>query len=129
MFGIHKSDTGAVPPWEYMEAADGTYKAGQLVTVADGKIIALSAASTTTPPYLCMANAVVAGGGLLPVVRMSKDYIYSTILGAAATSAKVGSKLQVAKDGLTVNASAEGTFEVVYLEGTAAGNVVHGRWV
>jgi len=129
MFSVYKSDAGAVPPWEYMEAAAGTYKAGQLVTVTSGKIAALTAASTTTPPYLCMADAEVAAGELLPVVRTSKDHIYATTLGAAAASAVVGTKLQVAKDGLTVNASAEGTFEVTYIEGTAAGNVVHGRWV
>ena len=111
-----------------MEAAAGTYHPGQLVTVKSGKISPITAASTTTPPYICMAEAVLTEAGTLPVVRTSKDYIYKTTLSAAANSATVGTKLQVAADGQQVNGAAEGTFEVVEIEGTAAGSVVYGRW-
>lgn len=123
-----KSDHGAVPPWEYLKAAAGTYKAGQLLNVADGKVTAVSAAATTTPPYICMADVEVEEDEILPVIRTSKDYIYETELGAAAADAAVGGKLQVSAGGLTAE-TGEGTFEITYLEGTEAGNTVRGRWV
>ena len=129
MFTPHKSDNGAVLPWEYYDAAAGTYKAGQLVTVTGGKVAAISGALATTPPYLCMADKTCAEGELLPVTRISKDYIYETTLAAAAAEATVGTKLQVAAGGLQASGAAAGTFEVVSIEGTAAGSTVRGRWV
>ena len=56
MFVPVKSNTGAMLPWEYLGAAADTYQAGQMLTVTGGKLAKLSAASTTTPPYLCMAD-------------------------------------------------------------------------
>lgn len=129
MFSPHKSDTGAVLPWEYLPGAAGTYAAGQLLNVTGGKVAAVSAASTTTPPYLCMADITVAAGGIVPVTRIQKDVIYETELSAAATAATVGTKLQVAAGGTQVNAAAAGSFEVVYLDDTAAGARVLGRFL
>lgn len=124
-----KSDHGAATPWEYMAAANGEYVPGQLLNVADGKVSALGGASTTTPPYLCMAKKTCADGDIIPVVRVGDDQIFETKLDAEAADAKVGSKLQVAADGLTASGAAAGTFEVTSLEGTAAGSVVRGRFV
>ncbi len=128
MFLPMKSDTGAVLPWEYMPAAAGTYKAGQLLNVSGGQVVAVSAASTTTPPYLCMADKEIAEGELLPVTRVSKDFIYETQLSAEAASATIGTKLQVTAGGLLADAAATGTVELVSLEGTAQGDFVRGRW-
>lgn len=128
MFLPMKSDTGAVLPWEYMPAAAGTYKAGQLLNVSGGQVVAVSAASTTTPPYLCMADKEITAGELLPVTRVSKDFIYETQLSAEAASATIGTKLQVTAGGLLADAAATGTFELVSLEGTAQGDFVRGRW-
>ena len=124
-----KSDNGAVLPWEYMSAAAGTYRVGQLLNVADGKVTAITSPSTTTPPYLCMADKTAADGEPLAVTRVSRDYIYETQLSAEAASAKVGTKLQVSKGGLEADGAAAGTFEVVTLAETAAGSTVRGRWV
>lgn len=129
MFFPHKTDTGAHQPWEYLPAAAGTYKAGQLLKLTSGKLAAVSAASTTTPPYLCQANITVADGENVPVTRISDDVIYETQLNAAAASAAVGTKLQVSAGGEKVDASATGTFEVVFIEDTAADSIVRGRFV
>lgn len=129
MFSIHKSDTGAVQPFEYLNAAAGTYQAGQMLTVTGGKLAVISAASKTTPQYLCMANITVTGDELVAVTRVKNDVIYETQLSAEAAAAVVGSKLEVSAGGLKVDAAAEGTFEVTYLAGTAAGDTVYGRFV
>lgn len=129
MFVPVKSDHGSLLPWEYLPAAAGTYKAGQLLKVSNGQVAALGAATATTPPYLSMADKVCEAGELLPVTRVSKDHIYETTLAAAAASAVPGTKLQVAADGLTASGAAAGTFEVVTIDGTAAGDTVRGRWV
>ena len=129
MFLAVKNDTGAVQPWEYLVAAAGNYKAGQLLTVDGGLLKAVDAASATTPPYLCMADATVEAEEVIPVVRVTGDTIFETQLSAAAEGAKVGTKLQVSAGGLLADAAAEGTFEIVTLDGTAEGDTVRGRFV
>lgn len=128
MFTPHKRDTAGALPWEYLSAAAGTYKAGQLLKLTDGALAPSSAASTTTLPYLCMADITVEAGGNVPVCRVRNDTIFQTTLSAAAAEAKVGDKLQIAAGGLAVNADAAGTFEVTALEGNAAGDTVWGRF-
>lgn len=129
MFSPHTSDTGAVVPFEYMNAAAGTYQAGQMLTVTGGKLAAISAAHKTTPQYMCMANITVTGDELVAVTRVKDDVIYETQLSAEAAAATVGSKLEVSAGGLNVDAADAGTFEVTYLAGTAKGDTVRGRFV
>lgn len=128
MFSFHKTDTGAVAPFEYLPAAAGTYEPGQALKVVDGKLTAIDAATNTTPPYLSMTGKTVEDGDIIAVVRVSDDTIYKTTLSAEAASAKVGSLLEISADGKQVDAAAAGTFEVVAIEGTAAGSTVYGRF-
>lgn len=128
MFLPHSHDKGMNQPWEEMSAAAGTYKVGQLLDVTGGKLTAIAEAKTTTPAYLCMASKTVADGELIPVQRVAKDVVYETKLSAEAAAATVGTKLQVSAGGLEADAAAAGTFEVTYIEGTAAGSVVRGRF-
>lgn len=128
MFTFHKTDTGAVAPFEYLPAAAGTYEPGQALNVVDGKLTAIEAASKTTPPYLSMTGKTVEDGDIIAVVRVSDDTIYKTTLSAEAAAAKVGSLLEVSAEGKQVDAAAAGTFEVVAIEGTAAGSTVYGRF-
>ena len=129
MFSPHKNGTGAVQPWEYMAAAAGAYEAGQLLQVTDGKLAAITAAATTTPPYLCMGSLSVKDGGELPVTRIAGDMVYVTTLSAAAAAAAVGSKLRISTGGKEVDGGAAGSFEVVALDGTEAGDTVYGRFI
>lgn len=128
MFSPHKTDNGAVLPWEYMPAAAGTYQAGQLLNAKNGSLTPVSAASPTTPGYLCMANITVTAGQLVPVTRIQHTAIYETQLSAEAADAAEGTKLQVSAGGLQVDAAAAGSFEVTYIEDTAAGSMVRGRF-
>lgn len=129
MFSPHKNGTGAVLPWEYIPAAAGTYEAGQLLQVTNGKLAAISAAATTTPPYLCMGSITVADDEVIPVTRITSDVIYAASLSAAADAAVVGTKLRISAGGKEVDAGAAGSFEVVALEGNKAGSVVYGRFI
>ena len=134
MFIPIKSNDGAMTPFEYLAAAAGTYQVGQLLNVSDGKLTAISADQATTPPYVCMQSGTVVAGDKIAVVRVSGKHIYETELAAEATAVTVGTKIQVASGGLkakyVLNSSTPvpGTFEVVSLEGTAAGSVIRGRF-
>ena len=125
---IPKNINGTMQPWEYYPAAAGTYKAGQLVNATGGKIQPVTAASKTTPGYVCMADITVEDGGLVPVARIQKDAVYVTELSAEAAAAAIGSMLEVSAGGLAVDAAAAGTFEVTYVAATAAGSEIHGRF-
>ena len=127
MFVLYKSDNSSLQPWEYMEAAPDDYKAGQMLAATGGLLEALAADTLTTPPYICMADMTITDDELLPVIRVSHDYIYETELSAAAATAAPGGKLAVADGGLFAKAGA-GTFEIVSLDGTAAGDAVRGRF-
>lgn len=129
MFLPHVNDRGTHQPWEYLPAAAGTYSVGQLLNVSGGKLVALSAASKTTPPYLCQANITVEAGENVPVTRVTNDVIFETTLSAAADGAVIGSKLEVSAGGKQADAAAAGNFELVYVEGTAVGSTVRGRFV
>lgn len=128
MFRPHSSNNGAVLPFEYLPAAAGNYEAGQLLNMSGGKLVAISTACKTTPAYLCMGKHTVADGENLPVTRVSDDVIYETELSAEAAAAVPGSKIEITAGGLAVDAAAAGTFELVFLEGTAAGSMVRGRF-
>lgn len=128
MFVPVKSNTGAMLPWEYLGAAADTYQAGQMLTVTGGKLAKLSGASTTTPPYLCMADVTATDGQVIPVTRVEGAFLYETTLSALYADAKPGVKMQVAEDGLTV-AQGAGNFELVDAEGTQKGDTVRGRFV
>lgn len=128
MFKIHVDHKGN-RGWEYLPAAAGTYVAGQALTVASGKLAAISAARTTSPEYICMADGKFAAGDLVPVIRVDKDLELETSLSAAASSMVMGTKLEISKNGLEVDAAAEGTFEVKEYAGTAAGAAVIGRFL
>lgn len=128
MFVPVKSNTGAMLPWEYLGAAADTYQAGQMLTVTEGKLAKLGAASTTTPPYLCMADVTATDGQVIPVTRVEGAFLYETTLSAVTADAKPGAKVQVAEDGLTVSQGA-GNFELVDVEGTQKGDTVRGRFV
>lgn len=129
MFSFHKNGTGAIIPFEYIPAAAGAYEAGQLLQVTDGKLAPISAAQTTTPPYLNMGSITVEDGDSLPVARIMDDMIYVTTLSAEAASAAVGTKLRISAGGKEVDGGAAGSFEVVALDGTAMGDIVYGRFI
>lgn len=129
MFMKYQNDDGHNEPFEKLPAAADTYKAGQLLSVTAGNLSKLTAATRTTPPYLCVSDCTVANNGdELTVVRVNRGTIYETQLSAATEGAKMGAKLQISAGGEKVDGAAAGTFEVVYAEGTDEGDTVRGRF-
>lgn len=128
MFFPHKSDVGFTQPWEYLPAAAGTYKPGQLLMLKEGQLKVLDSACSDVPPYICQCSRTVAEGEIIPVIRTSDDVIYESRLGKDAPSAKIGTMLQVSKGGEAVDADAAGSFEVTFIEDTTVGSVVCGRF-
>ena len=125
----HKSDNGAVLPWEYMAAKAGTYTVGQMLNVdINGNLAAITANLTTTPKYLCMAQGTFAEGDILPVTRVSEDWIYETVMNTGFVNTPiVGSKASVLAGGLAVNNDVAGTFEFTAIG--VGSNPVWGRFV
>lgn len=126
---IPKKMGASVRGWEYLPAAAGSYKVGQLLNAAGGKLSTITAASATTPGYVCMAETTVTEGAVIPVQRIARDEIYVTSLSVDTAAAAIGSKLQVSAGGLQVDGAAAGTFELTYVDGTAAGSEVWGRFI
>jgi len=126
-FYPHQINDGAVPPHEYHPAEAGSYKAGQLLNTGNGMLVAITAASTARPKYLCMAEKDVEAGELLPVSRISGEIIYQTTLSADAAAVVFGGMLQISAGGMQAETGA-GAFEIVELEGAAAGDIVRGRF-
>ena len=132
MFTVYTNDNGAQEPHYYQAAAAGTYQVGQLLALnANGLAEAVSQASLTTPPMLCLFSGTVQAGENIPVQYVTGDVEFETELTAEAAAAKVGSLMEVSAGGIGVDAPASGTgsFRLTYLEGTAKDSVVRGRFI
>ncbi len=130
MFLIHSVDKGDVIPWEKRPVAAITPKIGMaLVENADGNLT--TATGTAKPSYICMCDrsAACTAGELIPVVRVDGGVIFETTFAAAATSIKLGNKVQQHTDGMQVTATTtSGVAEVVYMDGTASGSMCRVRF-
>lgn len=126
MFTPYTRDTGKLQPWEHLPAAAGNFQIGQALTVSDGVLAGMS--GTERPDYISMYQGTTTQDQIIPVIRVTERLVFETALTAEAASAKLGSKLQVSAGGLGVDGGAEGAFHVSYIDGTAAGSVVRGRF-
>lgn len=129
-FQLYSTDDGHIPAWEYLPC--------EAITPKMGLCLAFDAASeqlqvSDTPEYICMReeSAASTAGTLIPVVRITKDIVFESSLDAANTGLKVGSFVDVDSTGLLIDAdsSTDDVFQITYLNGTAAGSIVRGRFV
>ena len=126
MFTPYTRDTGKLQPWEYLPASAGSYKIGQALRVSDGVLLPVS--GTGCPDYVCMYDGTTVQGQIIPVIRVTERLVFETELSSDAADAKIGSKLQVSADSMGVDGAATGAFHVSYIEDTAAGSIVRGRF-
>ena len=128
-FKIHSVDDGRVPAWEYFPAGAITPKVGTALYLASGKLAVASGA--TKPEFISMIECgeALAAGTIIPVIRASGDIIFETKSSAAFTSINVGDKVTVSANGDMVTATkTNGVAEVVYIDGTASGDMVRVRF-
>lgn len=128
-FMIHSTDDGRVPATEYLPAGAITPKAGLALTQTNGQLAL--AAGAVCPAYvsMCEREEACTAGEHIPVVRAGGDIIFETTFSAAASSVKLGDKVTISADGLGVTATTTGgVAEVVYMDGTAKGDMCRVRF-
>ena len=130
MFLIHSTDDGRIPPFEYLPASAITPKVGMALTESEGKLAI--ATGTTKPSYICMTQraAALTAGDIIPVIRVQPDIVFETEFSASASSIKIGNKVTLhASDGMSVTATTtSGVAEIVYMDGTASGDMCRVRF-
>lgn len=129
MFLNIKNDDGHVAPFEQYPCSAITPKNGMAMKLASGKLA--KASGTDVPEFICVEehDANVEADTMVTVVRVDHDTVYETELSAAGTNLKLGEKVTIATDGLRVTATTtDGVAEIVYIDGTAAGDKVHVRF-
>lgn len=129
MFLNIKTDDGHVAPFEKLPCSAITPKNGMAMVLSAGKLAIAS--GTTKPEFICVEehDAAVAADTLVTVVRVDHDTVYQTTLSAAGTSLNLGDKVTIATDGLRVTATkTDGVAEIVYMDDTATGSMVHVRF-
>lgn len=129
-FKIHKIDDGHIPGIEYLPAGAITPKVGMALYQSSGNLAI--ATGTTAPTYISMCEKATActAGDLIPVIRVNHDMVFETNFSATATSIKLGDKVTLhATDGMQVTATTtSGVAEVVYMDGTASGDMCRVRF-
>lgn len=128
-FKIYSTDDNRVPGIEYMPASAITPKVGMALVQSDDNLAL--AIGTNAPTYIsmCEKDSPCTAGDIIPVIRVNKDMIFETTFAAEATSVKLGSKVTLHTDGLQVTATTtNGVAEVVYMDGTASGNMCRVRF-
>lgn len=127
-FMIHSTDDGRVPAVEYLPAGAVTPKAGLALTQTGGLLV--SAVGTAAPGYIsmCHRDQPCRAGELIPVIRAAGDVIFETSFSADADAVKLGDKVTISADGLSVTATTGGPAEVVYMDGTEKGSMCRVRF-
>lgn len=120
MFTIHKTDTGAVAPIEYMGAAAGEYKIGRFLRINEGLLTADAEAGSSTH-YLCMTQKTLAAEEPIPVVRVNKTMILKDDSGTRDNGYDfVGAEADVSSTGDCISADGMGIIlEIVAMDDDA----------
>lgn len=89
MFRVFKTDDGRNCPIEYLPAGAIALKLGMALTVSAGKLAIAS--GTTRPSYISMTETpgAVAAGTVVPVIRVSEDVIYNTVVANISSISEV----------------------------------------
>lgn len=128
-FKVYTTDDNRVPGIEYLPAGAITPKIGMALVMTAGNLAVCGA--TTAPAYIsmCEKDTACTAGDIIPVIRVQKDMIFETEFSVAATAIKAGDKVTLAADGLSVTATTtSGVAEVVYMDGTAKGDMCRVRF-
>lgn len=130
MFVQVKTDDGHVAPYEQFPCSAITPKHGMAMILSSGKLAI--ATGSAEPEFICVEehSAAVSAGDMVTVVRVDPQTEYETTLSAAGGSLNLGDKVTLhASNGLQVTATTtNGVAEIVYMDGTASGDMVRVRF-
>lgn len=119
----YKHETSPVP-FEY-------YPAGAITDLVPGTLLYLNAgklavaSGTTKPQFIAHHTGTTSDGQQIAVEKIKESTIYETTCSAAFTSIKVGNKVTIGADGLTVTATTDsGVATVIGIDGTTVGSKI-----
>lgn len=128
-FKIHSIDDNRISGIEYLPCSAITPKVGMALIQSGGNLALATGTNAPTYISMCEKDSPCTEGDIIPVIRVNKDMIFETTFAAAATSVKLGDKVTLHTDGLQVTGTTEsGVAEVVYMDGTAAGDMCRVRF-
>lgn len=121
MFLLSRMKVGLTAPIVYMTATGGeSYTVGEALKLSGGAVTLCSGA--TAPSHICVGAAGEQG---VPCVEVQEYMEFDTTLSASGAALKVGDKVTLYTNGLSVTATTEsGVAEITGMEGTAAGDHV-----
>ena len=130
MFLQQKNLDKPVEPFVQVPATAGeSYTPGEVLTMTNGAATKCSGA--TVPVYICQKTlAEAADGDLLDCTVVNAQQELEVPLSADGTALKVGNKVTIGADGLTVTATTtSGVFFITEILGTAVGDMVRGYFM
>ena len=140
-FKIHSIDDNRISGIEYLPCGAITPKVGMALVQSGGNLALATGTNAPTYISMCEKDSPCTAGDIIPVIRVNKDMIFETTFAAVATSVKLGDKVTLQRaegagnafitdiDGLQVTGTtASGVAEVVYMDGTAAGDMCRVRF-
>lgn len=128
-FKIHSIDDNRISGIEYLPCDAITPKVGMALVQSDGNLALATGTNAPTYISMCEKDSPCTEGDIIPVIRVNKDMIFETTFAEEATSVKLGSKVTLHTDGLQVTSTtASGVAEVVYMDGTATGDMCRVRF-
>jgi hypothetical protein len=119
-FSYFQHDNGKTPPIEYNPG-----KAGETFVVGEALVLTADALTkcgpTTTPTHICVGPRMA--DNTVPATRVTRNTMYSAPLSADGAALKLGDKVTLGADGMTLTATtASGVAEIARITGTAVGD-------
>lgn len=127
MFLQHRNLGKPIEPFVQVPATTGEdFTPGEVLTLASGT--ATKCSGETVPLYICQRKLTAAKeGDLLDCTVINAEQELEAPLSADGAALKVGDKVTIGNDGLTVTATtASGVFTITEILGTAVGDSVRG---
>lgn len=123
MFAPYMHDTMHTHPIEQLPCSAIQPDVGMAMVMSGGLLV--KATGTTKPTYVSVARKEKActAGDLIQVIRVDPGAKFMTAFGADAKAIKVGDKVTIGTDAMTVTATTtDGVAEVVQMMGNASGS-------
>lgn len=123
-FKIYSIDAALTRSIEYLPASALVPVSGMAMKLDGGLLKAVSASDK--PDYICLREQEKAleAGDVLPVIRVGADIIFETETEANMSEVKIGTKVTVNPDDMTVTATEGGSAEIVGMEATNYGTYI-----